>query len=105
MSFRGISFEQPLGERIVTFPVGFRGISIETPANIRFVKICDFRGRPYTNAKITLYNSGGVTFESFTNDSGIAEIVPDQVGTVTFDVEQFKTIEKGIPYTLSLIHI
>lgn len=101
MSFKGISFEQSSGARSVTFPIGFRGISIETPVNIRFIKVCDYRGVPYVNAKIILYNAGGLTLESFTNEQGIAQIVPDQVGTVTFDIEQQKTIERGIPYTFA----
>lgn len=100
MSFRGISFEQSTRERSITFPVGFRGISFETPANIRFLKVCDFRGIPMPNATVIFYNSGG-SITSMTNESGIAQIQPDTVGTVLFDVIQHKTIQKNFSYTFA----
>ena len=100
MSFKGISFEQSTGARSVTFPVGFRGISFETPANIRFLKVCDFRGIPMPNATVIFYNSGGAQF-STTNENGIAQIQPDTVGTVLFDVIQWKTVEKNLSYTFA----
>lgn len=98
MSLKGISIEQPTGRRVFTNPVGLRGISFETPSNIRLIKVVDFRGNPFPNAKVTIHNSGG-DFVVFTNQNGLAEILPDTVGTVLFDVEQYKTIQTGFSYT------
>lgn len=97
MSFEGLSIEKSIGRRPYLNPVGFRGISIETPINVRYIKVVDFRGNPFPNTQITLHNSGG-DFVAIGNQNGIIEILPDVVGTLLFDLKQYKTEQKDYEY-------
>lgn len=78
--------------------VAFEGLVISYIVTSRFIQVVDYRNIPLPNTKITVHNTGG-DFIAFTNDIGIAEIVPDTSGTILIDIEQYKTKEDGFSYT------
>ena len=98
MSLKGISFEKPSARRIFVNPVGLRGISFEKPENLKFIKVIGKKGVPLANAKVIVQDTGEDSV-SYTDSTGLAEIVPDVGQTVNILVSQYKTFRKAVSYT------
>lgn len=96
-SIKGITNQNSSDRRSVTFPWGFRCLTQELNAEIRFIRVTNFRGIPLSNCLVTVNNPGD-PLTTTTDNQGLTEILPNVSQNLTVDLKQYSTELKGVPY-------